>query len=283
MIRALDHLYVAELFRNSIKYVPVIVGAVILKYTDNESYLPDVFLGGFILLALVTTVIVWYYFSKNKVDASSSITSYKEIITKSYPIAVSGMALFLLISFDIMFLKKYRGDATVAFYALAVKLMTILSMIIVTVNITVSTKIAEFHSAGNLEQLKGVIKNSSRLILVLTLPAALFLCLFADPILGFFGKEYVLAKDALLILTIGQVICSAFGSAPVYLNMTGRQHIFQRIVVVAVLLNLGFNRWLIPIYGMTGAASAFVISSLFWNLCSAIVIYKRDKIVVFLN
>jgi O-antigen/teichoic acid export membrane protein len=95
--------------------------------------------------------------------------------------------------------------------------------------------------------LRKVLKNSSRLIFALTLPTA-FLFVFADAILGF-GKEYVLAKDALLILTIGQAVCSIFGSAPVYLNMTGRQHIFQRIVL-AVVLNLGLNRFLIPIYGM---------------------------------
>jgi hypothetical protein len=50
------------------------------------------------------------------------------------------MVLFLLMSFDIMFLKKYRDDASVAFYALAVKFMTIVSMVIITVNITISTK-----------------------------------------------------------------------------------------------------------------------------------------------
>jgi O-antigen/teichoic acid export membrane protein len=61
--------------------------------------------------------------------------------------------------------------------------------------------------------LRKVLKNSSRLIFALTLPTALFIC-FADAILGFFGKEYVLAKDALLILTIGQAVCSIFGSAP---------------------------------------------------------------------
>jgi hypothetical protein len=32
VFRALDHLYVAELFRNTIKYIPVIIGAVILYY-----------------------------------------------------------------------------------------------------------------------------------------------------------------------------------------------------------------------------------------------------------
>jgi O-antigen/teichoic acid export membrane protein len=283
VIRALDHLYVAELFRNSIKYIPVILGAVIINYTNNQPYLVAVFLGGFLLLSIITTVIVYYYFSKNHVVNTGAPTSYKEIVVKSYPIAISGMALFLLISFDIMFLKKYKDDATIAFYALAVKLMTILSMIIVTVNITVSTKIAEYYSSNDTKELRKIIKNSSRLIFALTLPAAVFICFFTDSILGFFGKEYVLVKDALLILTIGQAVCSAFGSAPVYLNMTGRQHIFQRILVLAVVLNLGLNRFLIPIYGMTGAATAFVISSLFWNITAALVIYKKDKLIVFLN
>jgi hypothetical protein len=66
-----------------------------------------------------------------------------------------------------------------------------------------------------------------------------------------------LAKDALLILTIGQAVCSIFGS-PVYLNMTGRQHIFQRILVLAVL-NLGLNRFLIPIYGMPEPAQPLLL------------------------
>lgn len=283
LIRALDHLYVAELFRNSIKYIPFIIGAVIINYTNNHTFLVQVFLGSFIILSFITSGVVYYYFSRKKLITQVVYTSYKEIVTKSYPIAVSGMALFLLLSFDILFLKKYKDDATIAFYSLAVKLMTILSMIIVTVNITVSAKIAEQYANENRSQLKKTLTNSSRLIFALTLPAALVLCFFPEFILGFFGAEYVAAKDTLLILTIGQVICSAFGSAPVYLNMTGRQHIFQLVVLIAVVLNLGLNRFLIPIYGMVGAAIAFVISAIFWNLCSAIVIYKRDKIIVFLN
>jgi hypothetical protein len=37
----------------------------------------------------------------------------------------------------------------------------------------------------------------------------LFVC-FLNPFLCFFGKDYIAAKDALLILMIGQGICSAF-------------------------------------------------------------------------
>jgi O-antigen/teichoic acid export membrane protein len=283
VFRALDHLYVAELFRNTVKYIPVIIGAVLLYYFYHETYLVDVFLFGFVILSLVTTSLTFYYFTRNPVKSEEEPISYKEIVIKSYPIAISGMALFLLMSFDIIFLKKYRDDASVAFYALAVKFMTIVSMVIITVNITISTKIAEYFSNKNKVELNILLRNSARLIFILTLPATIIICFFSESVLGFFGKEYVAAKDALLILMLGQVICSAFGAVPVYLNMTGRQHIFQIILVFAVVINFVLNRLLIPDYGMMGAAIAFVASSFFWNITAAAVIYRKDKVKVFLN
>ncbi|MFV8341576.1 MATE family efflux transporter [Flavobacterium sp. XS2P39] len=283
VFRALDRLYVAELFRNTIKHIPLILGAILLVYIKKEIYLVDAFLIGFVILAIITTILVFNYFGKVKTNTVNEPVTYKEIVVKSYPIAISGMALFLLMSFDIMFLKKYRDDETVAFYSLAVKLMTILSMVIVTVNITASTKIAEYFSIKNNGELNKIVKNSSRLIFILTLPAVVLICVFSEYILSFFGSDYLAAKDALLILIIGQGICSVFGSASVYLNMTGRQHLFQVILVVAVFINFVLNGLLIPQYGMTGAAVAFVVSSFLWNFISAAIIYYKDKVKVYLN
>jgi O-antigen/teichoic acid export membrane protein len=281
--RALDHIYIAELFRNTIKYIPLIVGAVLMSYCNKVTYLVDIFLIGFVLLSFITTVIIFIYFSKAKIEKETVNFEYKEIFIKSYPIAISGMALFLLMSFDILFLKKYRDDSTVAFYSIAIKLTTIVSMVIITVNITVSTKISEYFFLKSKKDLIKTVQHAGRLIFLLTFPVAVMICFFPEYILVFFGKGYVAAKSALLILIIGQGICSAFGTAPVYLNMTGRQHIFQIILIVAVLINFTLNRVLIPQYGMTGAATAFVISSIFWNCITAVVIYRKDKVNVFLN
>lgn len=281
--RALDYLYLAELFRNTIKYLPVIVGSVFLLSYGEESYLAEVFLYGFILLALVTTIFMFYFLNKLKGTYIKNYFSYKEITVKSYPIAISGMAMFLLMSFDIIFLKKYRDDATVAYYSIAIKIMTLLTMVMLTVNITVSSKIAEYFSTKNTVELNKVIRKSVRLIFVITTPIALVLCFLSPSLLMFFGEKYVQANTALLILIIGQGTCSIFGSAGVYLNMTGRQAIFQRILIVAVLLNFILNRFLIPSYGMTGAAIAFVLSSFFWNFSAAVIIYRKDKVKVYLN
>lgn len=285
VFRALEKIYVAELCRNILKYVPLILGSVLLFYCQKETYLVDVFLSGFVVLSVISSVLVIIYFrSMAQLNAESKVVILsKEVFLKSYPIAISGMAIFLLLCFDVMFLKKYRNDETVAFYSVGVKLMTIVSVIIVTINTTVSTKIAEYFAARNIEELKKTVTKSVRLIFLITLPVVIVMCVFSAYILSFFGDQYIAAQKAFLILIIGQGICSAFGTAPIYLNMTGRQHIFQIILIVAVIINLFLNRFLIPVYGMTGAAIAFVSSSFFWNFISAIIIYKKDKVKVFLS
>jgi O-antigen/teichoic acid export membrane protein len=283
VFRALDKLYVAELFRNIIKYVPLIAGSVLLFYWHQENYLVDVFLSGYVLLCLISSFLVYKYFKNTGKNTVIEKISHKEVFLKSYPIAISGMAMFLLMCFDIMFLKKYRNDETVAFYSVGVKIMTIVTVIVLTINITVSTKIAESFFNSKIADLQKVVRNSVRLIFGITFPVIVLLCIFSEYVLASFGSQYIAAKDAFLILIIGQGICSAFGSVPVYLNMTGRQHIFQVILVLAVLLNFVLNRFLIPVYGMTGAAIAFVSSSFFWNFAAAVIVYQKDKVKVFLH
>jgi O-antigen/teichoic acid export membrane protein len=283
VFRALDKLYVAELFRNIIKYIPLIVGSVVLFYWHKETYLVDVFLIGFVFLAILSSVFIFIYFNNTAETKTEEIFSNKVIFTKSYPIAVSAMAIFLLMCFDVMFLKKYRNDETVAFYSVGVKVMTIVSVIILTVNITVSAKIAELFSSHNITELRKILRNSARLIFGITFPVILLISIFSEYVLSFFGHQYIAAQEAFLILIIGQGICSAFGSAPVYLNMTGRQHIFQIILILAVVINFILNRFLIPEYGMIGASIAYVSSMLFWNGIAAIIIYRKDKILIFLH
>jgi len=283
LFRALGYNNVSELFRNTIKYIPVMVGAVLLLYIDKPAYLPDFYLFGFILLAAITTAMAFYFFARVQHNGISSPITTRQIIKTSYPISISGMALFLLMSIDVMVLKKYMGNEVVAYYAQAVKVMTLLSIIILTVNITVSTKISELYASGKISELKKVVSHGSRLTFLLATPAALLVVVLPKTILGTFGPDYVQAAPALTIMMAGQWLCSYFGIVPMYLNMTQKQHYFQYILVAAVALNFTLNRWLIPAYGLKGAALSYVGSALFWNIAGAAVIYAKDKLKPFWN
>jgi O-antigen/teichoic acid export membrane protein len=283
-IRALDKIYMAELFRNTFKYVSVIIGAVVLFYYHQETYLVDTFLIGFVALSIITTIIIFRLFKKQKDDSillnDTNSFTYSFIAHKSYPMAISNLAIFLMMTFDVVFLKKFKGDETVAYYAVAMKLVSILFMINNSVYISVSLKIAQLYTDKNRTELLKALKHSARIIVLLTVPVVLFVCLFSENILYFFGENYTQGKQALLILMIGQLMASFFGVSAIYLNMTGRQSIFQIVLIFAVLVNLILNIILIPIYSLTGAAIAFVSSLLFWNIVTAIIIYKKDKLVV---
>ncbi|TDE46655.1 polysaccharide biosynthesis protein [Flavobacterium rhamnosiphilum] len=283
-IRALDKIYIAELFRNTFKYVSVIFGAIVLFYYHQETYLVDAFLIGFVALSILTTIIIFRLFKKQKSDSilpnDTNPFSYSFIAHKSYPMAISNLAIFLMMTFDVVFLKKFKGDETVAYYAIAMKLGSILFMINNSVYISVSLKIAQLYTDNNKKELLKTLKQSARMIVLLTLPVVLFVCLFSENILYFFGENYTQSKQALLILMVGQLFASFFGVSAIYLNMTGRQSIFQIVLILAVLVNLILNIILIPVYSMTGAAIAFVSSLLFWNIVTAIIVYKKDKLLI---
>lgn len=69
----------------------------------------------------------------------------------------------------------------------------------------------------------------------------------------------------------------------VFLNMTGNQVFFTKLVAVSTTLNIVLNWFLIPRYGMEGAAWASMFSIVLWNIIGAIFIYRKYAIMTFFN
>ena len=66
-------------------------------------------------------------------------------------------------------------------------------------------------------------------------------------------------------------------------QMTGREKLFQNILLLALAINIGLNILLIPTYGILGAAIASTTSIVFWNLTSVVYIYKEHQVLTFFN
>jgi O-antigen/teichoic acid export membrane protein len=97
-------------------------------------------------------------------------------------------------------------------------------------------------------------------------------------LLSLFGQEFVIAKTTLLILLIGQAVNAMSGSVGLILQMTGKEKVYQNILLIALVFNIMLNLFLIPKFGIEGAAIASAFSFLFWNLSSVLYIYKRYKV-----
>lgn len=277
-IRAYNKVTLSEWFRNIFKYIPIITGTVLIIFDIVKvDTLLDWYLYGFILLAVISFVVLLLLMNKSSKAYTSLITS-KEIFKVSYPMAISSFYTYLLMTIDIFLLAQFFNLHYTAYYAIAMKIMSILSMVIVGVNINYAPKIAVNYENKNFESLNRNLKEAAKTIAFLNFVIGLVLLLGGKFFLSFFGENYIEALPAYNILIITQMIVSLFGMVPMYMNMTGKQQTFHKIMGFAVLVNIISNVILIPKFNMVGAAVSYAVTVLFWNILVAYFCFKTDKV-----
>ena len=283
-LRALNQTIYSELYRNIFRYTPIFILSIVLFFTQNQEWLIEAFLAGFILLSLTTTIKVLTLFKRlNLSNQISYRFSYNQIFSRSYPMALSAIAYFIMQSVDIIILTVYEGFDNVAYYSIAVKLATVTALALMSVNIVIAPKIAEIYNTNDFNRLNKLIKDSARIIFIISLPVLLILFIFSGPALSLFGEGYVFAKQALWFLLAGQFFSALCGPGATYLNMTGKQKTLNNILISGLIVNVVLNLVLIPVYGIEGAATATLISMVFWNSLIVAVIYRADRIKIFIS
>ena len=107
-LRAINYVYLSELFRNTFKYLPLLLGCVLLINFNLDYSLVDFFYFGFVILAIITTVCCFLYNKKLKrSNAQVFIISNKKLLERSTPMLFSNILIFSNLSIDIFLLKKY--------------------------------------------------------------------------------------------------------------------------------------------------------------------------------
>ncbi len=277
-IRAYNKVTLSEWFRNIFKYIPIITGTllIIFKWVKVNTLL-DWYLYGFILLAVISFVVLLISMNKNSETTPSTITS-KDIFKISYPMAISSFYTYLLMTIDVFLLAQFFNLHYTAYYAIAMKVMSILSMVIVGVNINYAPKIAVNYENKDFESLNRNLKEAAKTIAFLNFAVGLVLLFGGKFFLSFFGEHYTEALPAYNILIVTQMIVSLFGMVPMYMNMTGKQQTFHKIMGFAVLVNILSNVVLIPKFNMVGAAISYTVTVLFWNVLVTYFSFKTDKV-----
>ena len=278
-IRALKKTTTSELFRNLFRYTPFLLFSIILYAIDRPEDLVVWFIYSFVVLCVVSTAAVFVLLLKKDFPATTTQKySTKDIIKTSYPMALSAISYFLMQSIDILFLGAFDTFESIAYYSVAVKIATVTSLALISVNIVIAPKIAKIYNDRNFSELKSMIRKATRINVLISSPILLILFFFPDFLLSMFGDNYTLAKNAFLVLLIAQFFNSITGPSALYLNMTGRQKILNFILLISLLINVILNVILIPKFGMVGAASATTISFVISKLIASAVVLYLDNV-----
>ena len=227
----------------------------------------------FIISSLST--LLWFrkinFFKIKKIKKTPLIN----ILTFSFPLFLSSSMMLLLQWIDIVILGYYVSTSEIGVYNIIVKISMISSIILFSINSIAAPKFSELFSKNKLEELKKIIKETSMLISIVSLPILLLIFIGSQYILNFFGPEYIHGSISLNILILGQLVNVICGSVGYVLIMTENQKIFRNIILLTTVLNIMLNIFLIPIYGILGAAVSSMICVIIWNVSSYIYIYKK--------
>ena len=209
------------------------------------------------------------------ISGASEHVSLSSILSVSLPMFMSS-SLFMIMSWtDIIMLGMFRTQEEVGIYNVAVRLSMITSFTLAAINSIAAPKFAELWGKKDLEGLKKVAQQSTKLIFWTSAPILVLYLLFPSFFMGLFGEEFKEGALALMILTVGQFVNAGCGSVGYILNMTGKQLFVQNIIFLSMLINIILNWMLIPVYGMVGASISSTFSYILWNLI--FLIYIRIK------
>ena len=266
-----------------------LISAIILYQFFTTSDVPIyAYLISVLIVSLLSFISFRYWLnesSKGKESAEQEIISYSTLLKISIPLMFAQSVQFIMAWTDKLMLGAINTPNVVngmsnnieevGVYYAAFKLSMFAAVSLMAVNSIASPKFAEIFAKGDMQALKKIIQQSTKLIFWTSVPLALILFIFPHFFLGLFGEEFRVGVSAFILLSLGRLISSLSGSVGNVLQMTGNQNIYAVILFFGSILNILLNLILIPTYGINGAALASMFSLIAWNASMVLVIKNK--------
>lgn len=208
------------------------------------------------VLSYALTIIFFLLFDMNKLKRYNKMPKERVKISKeNYVFFFINITYLLISQIDKMYLGKVASVDVLGTYGLAVSLVYIVNFSVAGYQRFIP-RISYFINTNAIDQMQREFKVVVRNAIVIALPAMMFLFVFADDVLLFFGSKYVVAANAMRVLIVGQWISFFTGpnSSLLINGKNGRVDLINLIItlILTVIMMIVFYRLL----GFLGVAIA---------------------------
>jgi len=202
-----------------------------------------------------------------------SLLRAKTLLSDSWPLLLSGMAIMVYMKIDQIMLGQMLGDDAVGIYSAAVRISEMWFFTISIVLASIFPSLAKHH-ANNSLKLNQIWVETYRVMFWISISVALFLTALSDLLVDLlYGVDY-LGAGAVISIHVWAGVSVAIGSVwSKWLLLENRLSIGLYGHLIGVAINIILNFYLIPIYGISGAAFGTMFS--YW--LSALIVYSVHK------
>lgn len=247
----------------------------------NITYFLATYIWGEISLkVLVLRIVGW----RNAFRGVFSKELSRSLIAGSVPFFLSTFVMLLDQRLSFFFIEKYRSLEELGNYSVAVTLVDLwLFLPTAIATATFPTIITSFN--GNLPSYKTRVQYLSDILVWVAFAFSAGVFLTSDIVVGLlYGDKYISAPEALSLFSLTTI--------PVFFNiarikwMTLESHLkdWLWINVICLSFNIFGHMYLVPLYGIKGAISSFLISQIMGNVMAAVFFRSgRKSVFIFLK
>lgn len=176
----------------------------------------------------------------------------------------STIATEVYMMLDTVMLEYFHGEAYVAYYSNAVKVVRMVYTIVIALVAVFYPRISTYYKQNMQTECNDLLSKGTQILLLLALPCSFGLILTADYVVPLlYGKEFLPTIQTLRILSVLVLVFSiAYFLGHIVLTATGMERKILRATIVGAIVNAVINVMLIPTFGQDGAAIASVLSEL---------------------
>ncbi len=221
---------------------------------------------------LLALLLVAYAFRRFELPVVATLRRARSLLRHG-PVwlSVSGFMMltpvlyYVLSETDLLMLGVLRTPSDVALYQVARRLAELTSFC----SVAVMTLAMSRFSSSHTKRQPGELQRTIDLVNVLSLlPAVAVLCgltLVGASLSRLFGEGFDACYGVMVALSAARVVETAFGPASEVLLMTGHHVRASRMNLFFALMNVALTFILIPMFGVAGAASATIATTLLWK------------------
>jgi O-antigen/teichoic acid export membrane protein len=236
---------------------------------------------------IITSIIFIIYFLNKKLFSSLETIEHKtnmnigkKLLFFSLPLLLTAI-LFEIVSWtDILMLGHFGTIEMVGLYDAASPLARSISGVFLSSIIFIYMPVvSELYARDRINEIRKGYVVLTKWLCIITIPSVMVILLYPEIILNFlFGKQYIIAATTLQILVIGSFINNLMGLNGAALTAVGRTKFIMYTTFIAAFINVILCIFLIPRYGVNGAAIATLSSLILNHILKSAKLYSLYKI-----
>lgn len=187
--------------------------------------------------------------------------AWRPLLAEGWPLMLNSLLLSVFFRFDSFIIPAYHGADALAAYAVTYKYIN-LTQILPPIVVGALFPLLSRRAVEDQAAFRHAYYYTLRLLLLLALPLATTMSLFAQPLVQILAPDYPESVTALAIIIWYLPFSYINGLTQYALIALGRQRVITAAFAMTALFNLAVNMVLVPIWGINAAAAVTVASEM---------------------